>query len=196
MVKSQAVSQLGAYVITQTRLDCDVRQPTDVSRPIAIGSRGLRLVGHDTDDHTVMAKPQPPQIDLVDPIVVMLDGFPNAFGHPRIATAVQQDRRGVAHQLPRPTGDQRSTSQADKGIGPPPAKMPSERRCHDGTHRSHSVGERMDVGRAQVVVGVDLGMVVIVMVGVAIPMAMVVTQQARLTRLTASPTTVTGSACA
>ena len=79
---------------------------------------------------------------------------------------IEQDRRRLAHQDHRPTGDDHRSDNADHRIEPHPAEVTPAKQSCDRKHRCQRVRKDVHVGRSQIVIVVmmTVPMIVIVMV--------------------------------
>ena len=116
----------------------------------------------------MMSRAKPPQVQVIDAIIVLLDSFTNAGRDSRASAVIQQNRGRFTHEFPSPMCNQRGTRQADQSIWAHPAISPSQRQCRDGTDRGDRVGEHMDIGGTEIVVDVAMGIATVMMVFVIV----------------------------
>src|SRR4030088_3855026 len=83
------------------------------------GGKGVaRLPGHGGNDGTKMARTEPPQVQISDPVAILLQTSPDTRGERRIRGHVEEDSARVPHQGIRPISDDRDTYDFHHGVHP------------------------------------------------------------------------------
>ncbi len=94
--------------------------------------RFVRVGGCDRDDGAEMSRPQPPKMQIGDPVALAFDDGADSFCHPWIRRAIEQDAAGIAQQPNGPVGDDKRADQASQRIHPEPAER--ARQQQPGNH--------------------------------------------------------------
>ena len=101
-----------------------------------------------------MSWTEAPEVKVGNAIAVRLDHPAYAIGQAAVRHHVEQDRAGVAHQAPRPAGDDTRAEDAGERVHPEPPKRASQQQADDDHDRDRRVGDDVNDGGPHVVVAV------------------------------------------
>ena len=121
-----------------------------------------RLPGHDRDDGAKMPRTEPPQVQIRDPVAVLLQTPPDTRRERRIRGHVEEDAGRVPHQRIGPRGDDAAAHDSHHGVHPHPTQDASRRQPENGQNRYGGVGGDVDECRPKIVIpvsGVLMGLV-------------------------------------
>src|ERR1700727_1737727 len=127
-----------------------------------------------------MARTQPPEVQVGDPVAFALDRDLDFSGHTGIWRAVKQDRAGVAYQRDRPARNHQSADETGERVHPEPAERACQQQAGDDQHRYGGIGHHMNDRGAHIVVammhviGMIMIMIMVVVVVMTVSVAVVV----------------------
>src|SRR5215472_3856194 len=157
-------------------LDGDVAQALQVVQPLLV-DRGLqRRIRDQRNDGSAMTGPQLPDMQIGDAVLALLQPCTNVALQLPVESHVEQNAAGVANQRPGPACDHDAANEADRRVGPVPAREHRDDECSDGQHRRCRIRQHMHIGRAKIVVAVVVAVIVVV-----IMMVVMMTMNVRVT---------------
>ena len=87
--------------------------------------------------------------------------LPNFFGN-MLVGPIQQDGRGVPHEIPRPSGNDDCADYSHGRIEPNPAEIAARKQRHDGKNGRKGVRDNVSICGAQVAVFATMPMALVV----------------------------------
>ncbi len=118
-----------------------------------------------------MAGADPPQMQIGDAVVASgFEPLGDRAGDP-LGPHVEQHAAGDADEAPRPVEDHPHADEAHHRVHPHPAEQASGAEADHRQYRDRGIGHHVDIGGAQIVVGVVV-VVVMIMVSVIMPVRM------------------------
>src|ERR1700722_18017339 len=135
-------------------LDSDMRQVGEPGQSLPIMRRLMGIRRRDRDNGAEMPRPEPPEMQVGDPVALGLDRLANFLGHLRIRHAIEQDATGVTYQRDRPVGDDQRADEAGKRVHPEPTEGACQQQAENHQNRHRGVRHDMHDGGPHVVVAV------------------------------------------
>ena len=159
MQLSGASADLCAHSVT---LDGDVRQLMHGFQALPDRGQIDARIGRDGENGGVGVWADAPDVEVCDLRVAWAFNLLADFLNQVRIGRVEQDARRIPHQAPRPAGDDDSADNAHGGIEEGPSGIFAGDERDDCQDRRQRVGEDVEVGGAEIVVG--RGAVVMIMV--------------------------------
>ncbi len=121
-----------------------------------------------------MAGAEPPDVEIGDPVARRFEPLPDQLGAGAARHRIEQHRGGRPDEAVGPDGDDDHAEQSGDRIEPVQVEIGGGAQRRDREHRGEGVGDHVNVGRAEIVVGVVRMIVVPGMVVIAVIMIVIV----------------------
>jgi len=155
-------------------LNSDMTQARNPDKPRLVTGGRFRLVRNQRDDGGAMAGADAPNVEVGYAIIALrFEAMRDLADDPIPGPHVEQHGSRSADQVPRPVRYNQHTGDTHHRVQPDPTEQAPDRQADQHEHGNRCVGDHMDVGRAEIMVG--MVMMVMLVVAVVLMHRMVIT---------------------
>ena len=150
--------------------DCDVTELRQQCQLSFVRFRMLWIVRYKRDHGRVMARPDPPKMQVRDRIAVHFKLIANPFHQSLIGHSVDENCSRLAQKAISPAQNHACADKAHDWVHERPARQLCCDESGDRQHRSQGVGQDMNIGRAEIEVAVVVMIVMMVVMAIMVMM--------------------------